>query len=108
MTHVNFLLHRLLVSETQTDIQTYRQDKFVIDIYIYIYIYIYILEYRSLCSRILALCWRCGSSSRTARMSDAADLLTIKQSEWSDQVQNFNKKVLKSNLKPMTNFLVTS
>ena len=30
MTHVNFLLHRLLFSETQTD----RQDKFVIDIYI--------------------------------------------------------------------------
>ena len=34
MTHVNFLVHRLLVSETQTD----RQDKFVIDIYIDIYI----------------------------------------------------------------------
>ena len=33
MTHVNFLFHRLLVSETQTD----RQDKFVIDIYIYIH-----------------------------------------------------------------------
>ena len=28
MTHVNFLFHRLLVSETHTD----RQDKFVIDI----------------------------------------------------------------------------
>ena len=28
MTHVNFLLHRLLFSETQTD----RQDKFVIDV----------------------------------------------------------------------------
>merc|ERR1739842_131683 len=38
MTHVNFLLHRLLFSETQTD----RQDKFVIDIYIYLYIYIYV------------------------------------------------------------------
>ena len=36
MTHVNFLFHRLLVSETQTDRQTDRQDKFVIDIYIYI------------------------------------------------------------------------
>ena len=33
MTHVNFLLHRLLLRETHTD----RQDKFVIDIYIYIY-----------------------------------------------------------------------
>ena len=32
MTHVNFLVHRLLVSETQTD----RQDKFVTDIYLYI------------------------------------------------------------------------
>ena len=32
MTHVNFLFHRPLVSETQTD----RQDKFVIYIYIYI------------------------------------------------------------------------
>ena len=37
MTHVNFLIHRLLASETQTD----RQDKFVIDIYIYIYTYIF-------------------------------------------------------------------
>ena len=37
MTHVNFLFHRLLVSETHTD----RQVKFVIDIYIYMYIYIY-------------------------------------------------------------------
>ena len=33
MTQVNFLVHRLLVSETQTD----RQDTFIIDIYIYIY-----------------------------------------------------------------------
>ena len=40
MTHVNFLLHRLLFSETQTD----RQDKSVIDVYIkyIIYILIYI------------------------------------------------------------------
>ena len=37
MTHVNFLLHRLLVSETQTD----RQDKVVIYIYIHLYVYIY-------------------------------------------------------------------
>ena len=34
MTHVNFLVHRPLFSETHTD----RKDKFVIDIYIYIYI----------------------------------------------------------------------
>jgi len=66
------------------------QDKFVIDEeFAVLCIYIYILEYRSLRSRILALRWRCGSTSRTARMSDAADLLTIKKSEWSDQVQNF-------------------
>ena len=45
MTHVIFLFHRLLVSETQTD----RQDKYVIDIHIYT------LEYRLLRSRILAL-----------------------------------------------------
>ena len=57
MTHVNFLVHRLLVSETQTD----RQLKCIIDINIciyiniYMYVYIYILEYRSLRSRILAL-----------------------------------------------------
>merc|ERR1739842_164320 len=31
-THVNFLFHRLLVSETHTD----RQDKFVIDIYFFL------------------------------------------------------------------------
>ena len=41
MTHVNFLAHKPLVSETQTD----RQDKFVIDIYVYIYIYIFIYIY---------------------------------------------------------------
>ena len=33
MTHINFLFHRLLVSETQTDRQTYRHDKFVIEHY---------------------------------------------------------------------------
>ena len=44
MTHVNFLFHRLLVSETQTDRQTDRQDKFVKDIYIYRYISITILS----------------------------------------------------------------
>ena len=32
--HVNFLFHRLLVSEIQTDRQTDIQDKFVVDIYI--------------------------------------------------------------------------
>ena len=40
MTHINFLIHRLLVSEIQTD----RQDEFLIDIYIYIYIYINLLQ----------------------------------------------------------------
>ena len=63
-------------------------------IYIYIYIfifikYIYILESRSLRSRILALRWRCGVGRRTARMSDAAVLLTKKYSKWSNQIQNF-------------------
>ena len=46
--------------------------------YMYIYIYIYLLESRSLRSRILALRWRCGVGLRTARMSDAAFLLTKK------------------------------
>ena len=41
MAQVNFLFLRLLVSETQIDRQTYRQNKFVIYIYICIYIYIY-------------------------------------------------------------------
>ena len=44
----------------------------------YIYIYIYLLESRSLRSRILTLRWRCGVGRRTARMSDAAVLLTKK------------------------------
>ena len=34
MAQVNFLFLRLLVSETQTDRQTDRQGKFVIDIYV--------------------------------------------------------------------------
>ena len=38
MTQVNFLFLRLIVSETQTDRQTDRQDK-----YIYIYMYINII-----------------------------------------------------------------
>ena len=41
MTHVNFLFHKLLVSETQTD----RQDNCIIDIYINIYTHIYIYIY---------------------------------------------------------------
>ena len=44
MTHVIFLFHRHLVSETQTD----RQDKFLIYIYIYIYIYISVINVSSL------------------------------------------------------------
>ena len=41
MTHVNFLVHRLLVSETQTDRQTIQIcNRYM---YMYIYIYIYIL-----------------------------------------------------------------
>ena len=56
MTHVNFLVHRPLVSETQTDRQTDRQDKFVIDIYMYIYINIYIhIVFRSCTSKIKLL-----------------------------------------------------
>ena len=46
----------------------------------------YILEYRSLRSRILALRYRCGVGRRTARMSDAAVLLTKKILKWSDQI----------------------
>ena len=57
MTHVNFLLHRLLFSETHTD----RQDKFIIDIYIYIYIYIHIsitnLSCLSVCVSLTKSLW---------------------------------------------------
>ena len=67
MSHVNILSHRLLFSETQTD----RQDTFVIDIHIYI------VEYWSLCSQILALRYRCGVFSRTPRIHDTADILTV-------------------------------
>ena len=54
-THVNILIHRHIVSETQTD----RQLKCIIDIYIYIYICIYIyytIELSVCVSLTLCLC----------------------------------------------------
>ena len=48
MTHVNFLIHRILVSEKQTGIWTDRQTRQICNIYIYIYIYNNIFSMRNI------------------------------------------------------------